>query len=321
MARCRLCGAPAIARIEYARAWFCEKHFLEFIDRKVRRALERYSMLGHGRRIVVAVSGGKDSAVLLYVLAKLGKELGIELHALHIDLGIEGYSEKMVEAVRRLCNELGVPLTIYSLPRELGFSVVDLARKLRRNLCSVCGMVKRFVLNAAGVEMRAVIATGHNADDIASYAIKSLIVQDYASLSKLVPVNEGIEGIAAPRIKPLYDVYEDEARLYAELAKVIYDPSECPYVDREAIEFLAKEFLERVERRSPGIKMSFLRKLAVEAPKLRTVVGGEEVGRCDACGLISMGSRCAFCRATEKAFGKALGREVRSFFATLAPTA
>ncbi len=66
--RCSICGSRAIIRIPDLRRNFCEKHFVEYFERRVQKTIERYQMLKNVKKLLVAVSGGKDSLVLLHVL-------------------------------------------------------------------------------------------------------------------------------------------------------------------------------------------------------------------------------------------------------------
>jgi len=215
VARCSVCGRPAIARVPYARKAFCPEHYAEFIESKVERTIRRYRMAGKGDLIVAALSGGKDSSTLLSTLARAGEKIGFKVVGFHIDLGIGGYSEASRRTAERLAEAVGVPLVVYSLPEELGEGVPGLARRLRRPPCSVCGTVKRYLYNAAAIESGArALATGHNADDIAAFALKNFLVQDLEAIRKLAPTTPGIPGLAAARIRPLYTVYEKESFLY-----------------------------------------------------------------------------------------------------------
>ncbi|MEB3860085.1 MAG: MoaD/ThiS family protein, partial [Desulfurococcales archaeon] len=178
-ARCGKCGGEAVAYSRYMRMYLCSSHLVELVESKIRRALKRYGMVSRGDLVLVAISGGKDSSTLLGALAKLSRELGFSLLGFHIDLGIGDYSRRSLEASKLLAERAGVPMAVVSVAEITGMTIPELASKARRPVCSVCGLVKRYLINAAAVEAGAsAVALGHNADDIIAYNMKSFIAQD-----------------------------------------------------------------------------------------------------------------------------------------------
>jgi len=310
VARCNVCGRPAIARVPYARRALCEEHYAEFIESKVERAIRKYRMARRGDLVVAALSGGKDSSTLLSTLARAGEKIGFRVVGFHIDLGIGEYSRASRRTAERLAEAVGVPLVVYSLPEELGEGVPGLARRLRRPPCSVCGAVKRYLYNAAAIEAgAAALATGHNADDIVAFALKNFLVQDLEAIRKLAPRTPGVPGLAAPRIRPLYTVYEKESFLYVLARKLPFYHEECPHADLGSLEFRLKRMVNRLEEERPSLKLGFLSRLARRAgdyPEPKTPVRA-----CSACGLLSSGEKCSFCRITERVAGAPLGRRAR----------
>ncbi len=310
MARCSVCGAPAIAWVPYQRRYYCARHYAEFVESKVERTIRRYKLVGEGDLVVAAVSGGKDSSTLLGTLASLRERLGFRLVAFHVDLGIGEYSEKSRRQAERLAEALRVPLVVFSLEEEIGYSVPEAAARLRRPPCSVCGAFKRYLYNAAAIEAGAsALATGHNADDITAYALKNFLVQDLEAIGKLAPSTPGIPGLAARRIRPLYTVYEKESFLYVLARGLPYLHEECPHANLSSLEFRLKEAVNRLEAERPGFKLNFLARLAKRAgdyPQPR-----EPVRSCASCGLISSREECTFCRLTRRLAGEPLGRRVR----------
>ncbi len=311
MAKCSLCGNEAVATIRYARLKLCKDHFISFIQRKVKRTIDRYGLIERGHRVVLAVSSGKDSVCMADILVKLSKELAYEVVAIHLDLGIEGYSSKLRAAFVELCTRLNVVGFIIDVVELLGgMNVADLAKKLRRPICSVCGIVKRYLLNAVAEALNASsIATGHNADDMVCYIIKSFLNQDYAYMSKLTPKTCPVPG-AVPRIRPLYEVYERETLIYCILRQIPYVHTPCPYAPRRSLDVELKRALSLLEEHSPGLKISFLRRFVRNASKYKQE-SAVYVQRCSYCGSISSSSKCAFCKITEKALGKPMGMEVK----------
>lgn len=309
-ARCSVCGEPAVARVEYARKWFCGAHFAGYVEGKVLGALERYRLVERGWRVLAAVSGGADSAAMLGVLAKASVALGFRLAAVHVDLGIEGFSEASRRAVEELCGSLGVPLAVVSLPEVAGVGLPELARRARRPVCSVCGAVKRYLVNVAAAEAGAdVVALGHHADDLLAYAVKNFLFQRLPELAKLGPKTESTGGLVG-RVRPLYEVYKSEASLYARLSGLPFTEERCPYSPDRSVEDEVRAFLDSVEARRPGFKISLARGLARNAGLWGQ--GPRSPPRaCRVCGAPSEGELCSFCRLTLKALGRPMGDVAR----------
>ncbi|MEB3780906.1 MAG: adenine nucleotide alpha hydrolase family protein [Desulfurococcales archaeon] len=311
MAKCSICGRDAVAYIRYQRRYLCREHYIEFVENKVRRSIKRYKLLSKGSKVLVSVSGGKDSAALLMALSRLSKEYQLKLYALHINLGIGEYSEKSLRASTEAAKMLRIPLIILNVKDLIGYTIPELARRLRRPVCSVCGLVKRYLINAVAVELGAdAVALGHNADDLAVYSMKSFITQDLEYLDKLGPKTENIQGIAVGRIRPLYEVYEKESFLYAFLLGVPFIHDECPHVNHESLEQILKVKLNEVEEKKPGMKIMMLRNMA---KRIRDLPRREyRVQSCRYCGLLSSTEVCSFCRMTARIHGEPLGPIVRS---------
>jgi len=312
-ASCSVCGAPAVVRISYARLDLCTLHFREFVERKIARILKKTG-LSRARRVIVAVSGGKDSAAMLYALASMLKKDNVELIGVHINLGLGEYSEESMKKAHELCHRVGIPCIIVELEKVLGVTVPELAKRARRPTCSVCGLVKRYILNAVAVEADAdYVATGHTADDIIAYTLKEFMFQNMDGVSKLAPSTSTVKGLAVGRVRPLYEVTERESLLYSLINGIPFHHSECPYRPRAPIEQRIKEFVNKLEEEHPGIKITYIRRLERNMGMYHSWGRESSYGRCKHCGLASSGVVCGFCRLTEKVTGKPLGEKVRAW--------
>ncbi|GAB6945454.1 tRNA lysidine(34) synthetase [Vulcanisaeta sp. JCM 14467] len=316
--RCSVCGKSAFVRIPYARLTLCREHFLEFVRRRVGKVVEEYSLIRSGDTVMASVSGGKDSTAMLHILSELRKSLKFDLVALHIDQGLPGYSELARLAVEELSKMSGVPLVMITYRELFNMNFPDLVRRNRfgRPPCSICGLTRRYIYNAAAVELRASsVATGHHADDLAAYALKALLIHDYGSLVKLVPRTETMESGVA-HIRPLYETYERETLLYSIAAELPFVAQPCPYKPRNVLEDRLKDMLNELERKHPGIKLGFLKGIVKNIDSFRTMArasgsGIGEVHLCKVCGLPASGDVCAFDRFTQRVLGSALGPHTR----------
>ena len=314
---CKYCGKPAVAYIRYARLYLCSDHFQEYVEKKVERVLKRVGVLRQGVKILAALSGGKDSAAMLRAMVRVAKPKGVIITGLHIDLGYGAYSLKSKEAVLQACEDLGLECIVVNVEEVLGLNVYELARKVRRPVCSVCGIIKRYIINAAAIELKAdYIAMGHNADDIIAYTLKEFLAQNLPAISKLGPSTQSLKGLAVGRLRPLYEVTEKEALLYTLLTQTPFLHDECPYRPENPIEHRVKEFMNKIEEEHPGLKMMFIRNLEKNIEFYKEKSRNNHIGRCKHCGLISAGDECSFCRLTKRALGEPLGPRIKEYLAS-----
>ncbi len=135
---------------------------------EVRSTIDRHAMVAHGERILVAVSGGVDSVVLLDVLSELRKELGIELVTAHLDHGLRPESPDDASLVRALACRMGLPFEVGAL--EPGWEGQE-----RGGLQARAREARYLFLDSAASRMDAgKIALGHNADDQAETVLMRL---------------------------------------------------------------------------------------------------------------------------------------------------
>jgi len=250
--RCRYCEKNAVVRIPYAKLNLCLDHFNKFIISKVRRTIERYKMINPKDKVLLAVSGGKDSITLTHIMHKISREIDFKSIVLHIDLGIGDYSRKSREIVENLCRNLGIDYIVFDLKNDLGLTLPEFIQRLRTHrICSLCGIIKRYIMNATALELNIdSVATAHHADDVFTYIIKDFILQDYEAMKKLVPINIGIPSIVAKKIKPMYEVYEYETAMYAIHNKLEFIDIECPYKKEKSLEDNVRKFIEDLEKKS-----------------------------------------------------------------------
>ena len=290
---CRICKADAVVSLRYANLSLCREHFIQYLEKRVLTTIERYRMVRRGDLIAIAVSGGKDSVALLHLMNKIRDRLQVDLLGITIDLGIKEYSETSVEIAVENFKEESIDYRIVKLS-DYGFTIDDLART-RRRVCSYCGTVKRYILNAvARREGANAIATGHNLDDITAVLLQAYIRGDVDTLRRLDPALPGGEGFVA-RIKPLIEVSEKETMTYAFLEGLKWLSDECPY-SRGATSLEYKSIMNILEYNHPSIKLQMLR---VFLKRIKPLLGhqtGGKVKNCKICGEPAMRDVCSFCR-------------------------
>jgi len=278
-----------------------KEDFLRYFERTVRRTIEKFKMFNRGAKVLVAVSGGKDSLALLYALTSLAEELGIKVIGLTINLGIKRYSGKVAKIAEYHYKRLGLDYLIIDLKEEYGVSLDELTkvRELRRPPCSICGIVKRYLMNKIGLELGVnVIATGHNLNDLAQFIIFSLINGRLEDLSKLTPYVPGVGGLLIAKAKPLAFTYEDETLSYVKAKGLKYLTEKCPYKPKKGLQLYIRGALNYLEEREPSSLYNLVNNVV---RKINPLLKGKEegLGKCEKCGMPSKGKICSFCKVME----------------------
>lgn len=303
--RCRKCGAQAIINMPQHKLALCREHYIEWVIGRTEETIRSFRMFSRDDRVLVAVSGGKDSLALWDILLKLG----YKVDALYINLGIgEEYSAESQECVQTFAqNHPESKLIIVDIKEIYGMSVPELARSKRkgrgRKICSLCGLIKRHEMNrVAAQEGYDVIATGHNLDDEAASLLGNLLNWKVEYLEHQSPVLASTYPGLARKVRPLCRFYEREMAAYALLQGIQYIYEECPHA-KGAKSILYKDLLNRLEIEMPGAKqrfyLDFLRVKGKGAIEFQPPPMGE-LHPCEVCGQpTSAPDRCAFCRLWE----------------------
>jgi len=302
--RCRKCGATAVINMRQHKLALCEEHFLEWIPQQTQRAIQKYRMFGPKDKILVAVSGGKDSLSLWDVLLRLG----YRVEALYIHLGIDGggYSDSSLEYVERFAAAReGARFHVVDLKAEYGQSVPELARRTHRGRkpCALCGLVKRHIMNRVAYEGGyAAIATGHNLDDEVAVLMQNTLRWQTGYLARQAPVLPSTHPKLARKVKPFVRLYERETAAYAIVRGIDYIYDECPYAVGSTTNFY-KELLNQLEGRSPGAKLGFYLSFlqAKREGMFSLAEDALELKECEKCGQPTTApGLCAFCRLWER---------------------
>jgi uncharacterized protein (TIGR00269 family) len=297
--RCTACGGRATLELRRHNAAFCGSDFLDFFRRQVATAVRRHHMFARDERILVAVSGGKDSLALWDVLI----DDGYQTAGLYLDLGIYDYSVESRAKCETFAAARGVPLVVYSVADAVGAPVPVIQRVTRRPPCSGCGLSKRYLMNRAALEHGfPVVATGHNLDDEAATLLGSVMQWQIESLARQSPALPSTHAKLVRRVKPLYRLSERETAAYAFLRKIDYIVEECPFA-AGASSIGHKDILNRMEAASPGAKHNFLFGFLEKARPAFAPAGSRSLAECTECGQVTTGTICAFCRLASRVKG------------------
>jgi uncharacterized protein (TIGR00269 family) len=304
---CVKCRNNAVIKITRHHAAFCGSCFIGFTHDQVGRAIKSHAMFAKNDRILVAVSGGKDSLALWHILLTIG----YQADALYVHLGISGYSDRSQEKVQRFTEVVarprGATLHIHKVEKEEGAGIRELAQLVHRPPCSTCGTLKRYQFNRLALEHGYdVMATGHNLDDEAARLLGNVLHWQTDYLDKQGPVlPASMEGFAK-KVKPLYRLTERELAAYCILNKIEYIVDECPMA-QGARTLLYKDMLNRLETESPGTKQSFywgfLERQSRNTLGRQTMTENDRalLHPCSACGQPTTAALCAYCKLMAKA--------------------
>lgn len=281
----------------------CKEHYLDWILEQTERFIQKYRMFTHHERILVAVSGGKDSLSLWDILWRLG----YQADGLYIDLGIdEGlqYSHRSRGLSETFAEARNLKLIVSDVKREYNVTIPELAAKTMRGIqkpCAACGLTKRHIMNqVANQGGYDILATGHNLDDEAATLFGNTMNWLSGYLARQWPVLEANREGMVRKVKPLCRFAEREMAAYALLREIDYIYDECPFATGTKSIYY-KEILNRMEVDQPGTKLNFYltflqaKQNGIFAPTADTDL--EALHPCPTCGQATTApGECSFCR-------------------------
>ncbi|HEX4835459.1 MAG TPA: ATP-binding protein [bacterium] len=315
--RCTRCKATATVEVRRHHAAFCNDHFIEFFTRQVERAIDEERMFARGDRILVAVSGGKDSLALWDVL----RRLGYDATGMYINLGIGEYSRASQQKALSYAEAQGADLLIVDIPQDYGMSVEEFARATGRVSCSACGLSKRYLFNRVALDGGfSVVTTGHNLDDEAAVLLGNLLHWQAEYLARQSPVLPSTHPHLVRKVKPFYRIAERETAAYAIIRGIDYIVDECPNSVGAKI-LLYKDALNVLEQASPGTKQSLYWGFLERGRTLVRAQDDAALRSCLHCGQPTTAEVCAFCRMTERAAERMRVRLARPGAAVSTPDA
>ena len=265
---CYKCSKPAITFRRIDGRFLCKNCYNKWVLATVRKTIRAKNMFGRHDRIIIGLSGGKDSTVLLDILAKVEEKYPSELIAVCIDEGITGYREDGLPIAEKNAQLHDVEYHLFSFKELFGYTLdemVNRSRELQEKIktnrknriiaqgpCSFCGVFRRKALNIAARKLNGdKIATGHNLNDVSQTILLNLLRGDSFKLIRGDLPPEKAHELFVPRVKPLQDVAERDVVLYAFYNDLEYHTTECPYAI-EAMRLDVRNFLIDVEEKYTG---------------------------------------------------------------------
>ena len=324
---CDKCGDEAVMHAAYSGLHMCADHFCRSVESRTRRRVREDNLLPDDaspddpETWLIGLSGGKDSVVLTQILHDtFAEDPRVELVALTIHEGIEGYRDESLAACLELTDDLDVRHELVTYEEEFDLRMDDVAVEDPMDMapCAYCGVFRRDLLSKYADEYDAdKLLTGHNLDDEAQTALMNFFEGDVEQMAKHfdaslgafpgaadgdgdrdgTPVRVSTDGPFVPRAKPLRDVPEKEIALYAQLQDLPAHITECPHAS-EAYRGEIQQLLFDMEENHPGVRHSIMagyEDLAAMAARAYRDGGGPEYGECERCGATTTREVCRKC--------------------------
>jgi uncharacterized protein (TIGR00269 family) len=259
-------------------------------------------MLKFNDHLAVAVSGGKDSLSMLYILAKIRKYRSqTTLTAVTVDEGIAGYRDEALNIAAAFCKKLEVPHHIVSFKELYGYNLDEIVEKAKAKgdksltACSYCGVLRRRAINIGARQVHATkVATAHTLDDETQTVLMNILRGDIARLAKQKPVTDEVHPLFVQKIKPFCEIPERESALYAYVKKIGFQDTPCPYAS-EALRNDIRVMLNRMEEKHAGTKFTVSRAMEKLRPALEATAEHGNFGTCIECGEPSALRLCKTC--------------------------
>ena len=304
--KCKVCKRPAVINLRAQNRGLCASCFDAYVLDRVEKTIRRFDMFKRKERVLVAVSGGKDSLALWDILNRLG----YDTTGLFVDVGIQekSYSRRSLEVVKAFAAERGLSLIVESLKTWWGKGIEEIGRKV---LCPTCGMAKRYIINRVAVDAGFdVLCTGHNLDDEVATLFSNVLNWQVGYLARQAPLLEPWHPRLSRKAKPLVLLTEKETALYVVLREISHMKDSCPHA-RGATSLFYKRLLNQAEWRSPGTKQRFYTLFLKHKHLFQGALQQERgaLGECERCGQPTWERICAFCRMVEGGHGDS-GRKV-----------
>lgn len=264
MRTCSKCGeSQIIIEKKDSGLRLCQECFIQFTQERVFRTIRKYRLIEKGDTVLLGLSGGKDSVMLLEILNKLRERRIINLVALTIDEGIPGYREAGIEIAKKNTKKYGIKHKIVTFQETLGTTLSNIMEDREftdfKGACTYCGVFRRRILNQiARSEGATKIATGHNLDDETQSILMNYLEGNIENLIRIGPISKASSDIFIPKIKPLREIPEREVGLYVVARDLPVHFASCPYaVDSFRME--VGTFIKQISRDRPTLMYSTLR--------------------------------------------------------------
>jgi uncharacterized protein (TIGR00269 family) len=276
-----------------------ENEFVKEFEQKIADTIKKFDLISPDDKLLVAVSGGKDSTAILYVL----KKLGYKVEALTIDVIIGKYTQENLKNIQEFCKQHDIKLHTVSFRETYGAAlchIVALIKSKGWNLqsCTVCGVLRRYLVNLYTRKLGATkVVTGHNLDDEAQAFMMNLLKNKQEMNARLGPKPGLIKDSKfVPRIKPLYLTSEKDVEKYSKIMNFPVEYGKCPCCV-DAYRNYIRTMLDNLEKDYKNIKENIIDHLLNTLPELKKRFNtGEKLNACKECKEPSRSEVCRTCQ-------------------------
>ena len=312
------CHQFANTEISYSKLPLCTDHFIQYLENSVWKTIQKHNLIeiNSKERLLVAVSGGKDSQALISILSHLLHKR-IPMDAVYIELGIHpnDYSLISQKNAKKICDLHDIPLHILNINEMFGFSLDDIHGLIKaeekqssdqetiRQECSYCGLIKRYLLNKFAVDNQYTkVATGHNLTDEAATCFHNFLNMNLPLLARTSPLLDTDNPGFVPRIKPLYNIPEQDIMLYTYFLNLPHATVECPYSQDTPTTFY-RDLVNKIDDYQNGASFFFMRQFQSQLQPLlkeKTSFAETDLNLCEICKMPTLKPVCPFCRTVEQ---------------------
>jgi uncharacterized protein (TIGR00269 family) len=301
--QCSKCENPkVIYKREESGQILCKECFIESVEKKVIQTVRKEKLLDKGDKVLVALSGGKDSVTTLEILNSFREMNVIDICAVTVDEGIANYRQEGVDIARRHAERLGIEHKVVSLKEGYGITLDEIMQRPKhKGSCTYCGVFRRTIINKAAREMGATkIATGHNLDDEVQAIMMNYLEGNTGNLTKLGAKTESEAEEFTVKIKPLREIPEREIGLYVVAKELEVHFDSCPYA-MQSFRGEVSEVINQLAEKHPTIKFSTLRGYEKIKDAIKDEMQKDYAhGRCKRCGEPSSNELCKACSFLEE---------------------
>ncbi len=295
---CAKCSKNAEFLLPYLGKGLCKTCFMQLQKQRISRNIKENKLIEDGDKIALAISGGKDSMVMLDFISQYIKYKDVKVKGFYVNRGDAG-AEKSIEICKKNCAEKGIDFEVLSFEDNFDFSMKDMevvAEKFGVNKCSVCGVLRRRILDATARKQGFnKVATGHNLTDESQSFLMNFARGDLNRFSsmgaKSLPKRKGF----AQRIKILRRVPEKEIKAYSDYVGIEYNPKPCD-CRVGSFRFNFMNHLEDMKKTRPGIEFSIVKIGDEIAELVRGNASKKKVNKCKKCGELTSGEICQVCK-------------------------